>query len=792
MDLQDAYLLVWIYAGHRKYLRFRFKGKLYQYLCLPFGLCSSPYVFTKVTKPVVYTLRSWGILLVLYLDDFLFIHKSKAACEKNIKKAIRLLEELGFIINFKKSSLVAAQTCKYLGFIIDSVNFFLNLTCKKKDSIVRLVSEFKVGREYKIRKFAEFLGILTSACPAVAYGFIHCKQLERQKYLALKFNGNNYEGKIVINENMLEDLDWWKINAAIGSNPIKTQKYVMEIFSDSSLTGWGCYCNGEKAFGFWDEKERKKHINYLELLAAFFAIKCFAANLSNCEVLLRLDNTTAISYVNRAGGVRFRHLSMLSKKIWRWCEERRLWLKASYIPSAENTEADRASRNVNADTEWELSGSAFSKIEKQFGPFSVDLFASRLNKKCRRFYSRFPDPQASSVDAFTVSWKNEKFYAFPPFALIMRTLRKIVIDQATRTVVVPMWPTQPWYPLFTSLAIEPTMPRESSTSIPPFVGGRQVIRSAYINKGISEEAADVMVGAITSSTLKQYNCNLKRWWEYTYCNGINIYNAKTSEIIKFLAEIFKNGAQYGTLNMARSTIALISAYDINSDGLIARFLKGVFKQRPTKPRYNTTWDVAPVLDYLEKKHPLKKLKMKDAAEKVAILLALTTGQRLQTLALINIDNIEKSKSGVKIKIPDQIKTTKPGSFQPELVLPFFQNKPDLCVASAVLEYLDCTKKQRQKETKNLFLSTVKPFGKASSQTIGHWIKALLGKAGVDIEKFTAYSTRHAAVSKAHKRGVDISVIKSCAGWSPGSQTFFKFYNRPVLNPNDQFAKAILE
>lgn len=255
----------------------------------------------------------------------------------------------------------------------------------------------------------------------------------------------------------MEDLSWWKANAAIGSNSIKTQKYVMEIFSDSSLTGWGCYCKGVKAFGFWDKNERKKHINYLELLAAFFAVKCFTSNLSSCEVLLRLDNTTAISYVNRAGGVRFPHLSGLSKKIWKWCEERRLWLKASYIPSAENTEADSASRNVNVDTEWELSGSVFSKIEEQFGSFSVDLFASRLNSKCKKFYSRFPDPQASSVDAFTVSWKDEKFYAFPPFALITCTLRKIINDQATGIVVVPMWPTQPWYPLFTSLLIEPTI-----------------------------------------------------------------------------------------------------------------------------------------------------------------------------------------------------------------------------------------------------------------------------------------------------------------------------------------------
>lgn len=457
LDLQDAYLLVPIHVNNRKFLRFRFKGKLYQFLCLPFGLCSSPYVFTKITKPIVYLLRSLGMLLVLYLDDFLFIHKSKVVCEENMKKAIQLLEDLGFIINLQKSALNASQSCKYLSFIIDSASFSLNSTNKKKGGIVKFVDEFKVGGSYKIRKFAEFLGILTSAYPAVAYGFIHCKQLERQKYLALKFNGGSYEGKIVINESMLEDLNWWRINAAIGSNPIKTQNYVMEIFSDSSLTGWGCYCDGVEAFEFWDESERKRHINYLELLAAFFAIKCFVSKLSCCEILLRLDNTTAISYINRAGGVRFRHLSVLSKEIWKWCEERSLWLKASYISSADNTDADKALRNVNIDSEWELSQSAFSQIEKQFGPISVDLFASRLNKKSKKSYLRFPDPQASAVDAFTVSWKNDSLYAFPPFALITRTLRKIINEQAVGIVVVPMWPTQPWYPLFTSLLIEPTI-----------------------------------------------------------------------------------------------------------------------------------------------------------------------------------------------------------------------------------------------------------------------------------------------------------------------------------------------
>lgn len=273
------------------------------------------------------------------------------------------------------------------------------------------------------------------------------------------------EGKIYIKECMMEDLKWWKINATIGTNPIKNQNFSMEIYSDSSLSGWDCYCTDISTYGFWSKKEKEKHINYLELLAAFFALKSFASNLSENEVLLRLDNTTAISYINRVGGVKYPHLSELAREIWKWCEERKIWVTASYISSAENIQADRASRNTNIDTEWELSPSFFNQIEKSFGPFSVDLFATRLNKKCNRFYSRFPDPEAESVDAFTRSWRNEIFYAFPPFALILRTLRKIINDEDMGVLIVPLWPTQPWYPLFTSLLTEPIVTFELSNSL---------------------------------------------------------------------------------------------------------------------------------------------------------------------------------------------------------------------------------------------------------------------------------------------------------------------------------------
>lgn len=301
-----------------------------------------------------------------------------------------------------------------------------------------------------------------------------------------------------------------------------------------------------------------------------------------------------------------------------------------------------------------------------------------------------------------------------------------------------------------------------------------------------------MVKSVAASTLKQYESSFKCWWEFAYSRKMDVFNAKTSDIIIFLIDCLNKGANYSALSTSRSAIALISAYDIDGDGLISRFSKGVFKERPTKPRYASTWDINPVLNYLEKLGSIKKLKMMEAVEKVVTILALATAQGLQTLSVIKVDNIERSSSEIKIKITDQIKTSKIGACQPELILLFFKDKPNLCTAKTILDYSEITKEIRDSNTKNLFIATKKPYGPVTAQTIGHWIKKVLKKAGVDTDQFTADSTRHAATSTAHKRGKDIEVIRRSAGWSPNSNTFLKFYNKPIQTPSGNFARAILE
>lgn len=110
--------------------------------------------------------------------------------------------------------------------------------------------------------------------------------------------------------------------------------------------------------------------------------------------------------------------------------------------------ADQESRCLKIETEYVLHDEAYETIIKTWGLPEIDLFASHSNAKCLKYVSWKQNPGSIAVDAFTISWSPLKFYAFPPFSLISRTLNKILEDRAEGILVVPFWSTQPWYPLF--------------------------------------------------------------------------------------------------------------------------------------------------------------------------------------------------------------------------------------------------------------------------------------------------------------------------------------------------------
>lgn len=246
IDLEDAYYLVPIHKKSVKYLRFQFLDRLYEFVCLPLNLNTSSFVFTKLLKPVVNCLRKKGFQSVVYLDDFLCIENSIEKCNANPHETITLLQRLGFLINERKCCVTPSTRCRYLGFIIDSVKFSVELTEEKRSRLSTMIKQFKSNRICSIRDFAQLIGKLIAACPAIEYGYLYTKVLERGKSIALILNNHNYDSKMTIPDYAIPGLDWWGSKITSSVKQIDSGFFNVTIYTAASISGWGAVRGDKK------------------------------------------------------------------------------------------------------------------------------------------------------------------------------------------------------------------------------------------------------------------------------------------------------------------------------------------------------------------------------------------------------------------------------------------------------------------------------------------------------------------------------------------------------------------
>ncbi|KAK2548065.1 hypothetical protein P5673_031834 [Acropora cervicornis] len=478
------------------------------------------------------------------------------------------------------------------------------------------------------------------------------------------------------------------------------------------------------------------------------------------HIRFEIDNTTAVSYVNGMGGCKSAACDEVAKKIWDWCIERGLWLSAVHIPGTMNVKADALSRRHYSDHEWMLNNDMFSRLCKIFPGLTIDLFASILNHRLPRYVSWGPDSQAFSVDAFDISWKGQKFYAFPPFSLIPRCLGKVVCDQAEGVLVVSAWPTQTCYTRIVQMLISQPVhgdglhERDESASTPigsadsqhagSFeVDGLPSIRRYYQMQGFSEHMTDVLVKSWRPTTQKQYTVYITKWAIFCGARKIAPFSPDLS-----------------------NTLLLIRP--------------GAFEQKPPAHKYYGIWNVNQVLQFLKTFSPNRCLSLKELTCKLAMLLALVTIQRKRTLLQLDISReyLKKSKDECIFILSKHVKQSRPNYPVQPVIIPRYTPDEDICPLLCLEEYIERTKELRQDNV--LFISTIKPHNPVGAQTMSRWIKTILEWAGIDVTLFKPHSTRHAASTAALKASIPLDEILKKAGWS-SAKTFRRFYFRHVID-----------
>jgi len=448
VDLKDAYFTIPIHKAHQQYLRFQVDKVCYQFTCLPFGLSCAPWTFTKVMKPLMTLLRSWGVRIIIYIDKMLILADSKEEATQHLETLMFLLETLGFMINPEKSHLLPYRDMEFLGLQVDSQNAQLHLPGEKIKQIRREASELIQKEWVSARHLSQFIGKLNAASQAILVAPLFYRALQGDLQKGLAQGEQDYNHSLSLSPQAKEELCWWQKHLIHWNGRTTLRRPVqVTIQSDASLAGWGAVCNGVRTRGSRTSQEQDMHINCLELLATELAMKSFLKGHRGVTVLLQLDNSTAVAYINNLRGTVSPVLTTMARSLWLWALEKDIMLSAQHIPGVLNTTADQESRVERNRSDWMLSPAVFKKVCQILGPLEVDLFASRLTHQLPRFFSWRPDPQAEAVDAFQQDWGQLKGYANPPWCLVGRVLNKVRSQEAQLVLVAPVWRGQSWYPV---------------------------------------------------------------------------------------------------------------------------------------------------------------------------------------------------------------------------------------------------------------------------------------------------------------------------------------------------------
>ena len=78
-------------------------------------------------------------------------------------------------------------------------------------------------------------------------------------------------------------------------------------------------------------------------------IRSFATGKENICIHLKMDNTTALTYINKFRGTVSQELNQLTKDLWLWCLDRNITLHATHL---QNVTADEESRVMKDRTDW--------------------------------------------------------------------------------------------------------------------------------------------------------------------------------------------------------------------------------------------------------------------------------------------------------------------------------------------------------------------------------------------------------------------------------------------------------
>ena len=441
-DDKSGFHLVLLGKESRLLVAFEYEGKFFSYRVCPFGSPPVPAIFQRANMIVMNYLRTLGVRNTLYLDDRMALDDVNTiynGVPRNGWATAAMVIAAGGFISLQKSDLDPKSVQEFLGLKLNTETCEISVPEEKWKTFREFITRVIKDKKCTFLDIQKLRGKCVSFILTNPMTRLFIREMNRVIAKANKQNLGNADF-IELDEPVLQELkEWIKLhflkmkNRFIESHDSENMSHKLTFTDSSSFSASALIFDEEGNVQikqwFFDEDTQSEPIYLKEALAILWLLQLFESELSNKRIIHFCDNQSVVFGYNGLGSktdklnnvirlIYFQLAKMESKMVLYWIH-------------THDQLADEASRYIDFNEEF-VPKSLFLELCDQLKVVpSVDVFATRANKKCTKWINFGIDssPDCISFDFFSTSpkmLKSEILWCFPPKNLINQTVSHLI------------------------------------------------------------------------------------------------------------------------------------------------------------------------------------------------------------------------------------------------------------------------------------------------------------------------------------------------------------------------------
>ena len=236
LDISKCYLSLPINPEFYDYFTFSLDGKYYRFTGMPFGLATAPRICTQLLGVVAWDMEEQRAKLVRYLDDFLFIARTREECQRMLDDAIATLARYGLVVNQAKTA-GPSQVITFLGIELDSINMTMQCTRERLQELIALLQETFTRTTTRVHQLESLIGKLSFAAMVLPGARPFMRRLLDQCR-----NSAHRSCRVRLGRPFFLDVSYWLAHLKVwnGRQAWRHAEPIV-LVSDASLAGFGFY-----------------------------------------------------------------------------------------------------------------------------------------------------------------------------------------------------------------------------------------------------------------------------------------------------------------------------------------------------------------------------------------------------------------------------------------------------------------------------------------------------------------------------------------------------------------------